>query len=291
MSLSTEENAAIAAAVLFGLFLIGTIANFRIIKFKVYLLSGLSCFLRVIGFSFRAAFYKTLRDLQPNSDYQAVAIVFMMAGFGISVAVLVLIMGVWYKNSAPTSRPPFANQVNFSVLIRWLILPIIVFGPILGICIVSLRYGVPTPSHLTSSKNIQEAATWGLLMCLIILLTSIVLATFYAFTASKRVSNPAATSADKLVGLTLACVSLLTMSSIFNTVAFYHPRYAINPDLYYPLVILPTLLELCIILYPKLMAKISLGSRYEDWVEEQKGPVQKLPLSESDLENKSEQSK
>ena len=50
---------------------------------------------RAIGFSFRAAFFKTVRNFAPNTDFQAVGIVFLMAGFGISLAVVVLIMGVW----------------------------------------------------------------------------------------------------------------------------------------------------------------------------------------------------
>ena len=95
------------------------------------------------------------------------------------------------------------------------------------------------------------------------------------------------------MGLALLCLSLLLFSGIFNTVVYYHPNYATNPDLYYPLVILPTLLELCILAVPRLMAKIGLGQRYEAWVEETHGggATGSLPVSESGSEGKSGKSK
>jgi hypothetical protein len=50
---------------------------------------------RTLGFSFRAAYLVSLGDGAPNTDFAAVDAALSAAGFGISLAVLSLIMGCW----------------------------------------------------------------------------------------------------------------------------------------------------------------------------------------------------
>ncbi len=77
-----------------------------------------------------------------------------MAGFAICYVVLILAMGCWFKNGAPM------QSMRRSIGVRWIILPIIVAGPIMGIAITVLRYAYPTPDHLETANQMREAALW-----------------------------------------------------------------------------------------------------------------------------------
>jgi hypothetical protein len=97
-----------------------------------------------------------------------------------------------------------------------------------------------------------------------ILLTSIITAATVAATRAAPRPSP-----DRLVAFPLAAVLLLDIAAIFNIVALYHPEFVTNPNLWYPLIAMPPMLELCLISWPRLLPRAALGSRYDAWLAEQ----------------------
>ena len=67
------------------------------------------------------------------------------------------------------------------------------------------------------------------------------------------------------MGLTLVCDLLVALATSFRVVGIYHPEFATNNNLFYTLVVLPQLAELCILCMPRLMARMSMAGRYEEW--------------------------
>ena len=63
----------------------------------------------------------------------------------------------------------------------------------------------------------------------------------------------------------LLCGCLLLISVTIRVVALYKPQYSNNPDLLYPLEMLPELLDMLILCIPRLMARIALGPVYTKW--------------------------
>lgn len=97
-----------------------------------------------------------------------------------------------------------------------------------------------------------------------IVLTGIIAAATGAAAKSAPRGSP-----DRLVAVALLAVLLLDIAAIFNVVALYHPDYTKNPSLWYPLVAMPPLIELCIMSWPRLLPRVAMGSRYDAWVVEQ----------------------
>ena len=105
-----------------------------------------------MGYSLRAQFFSDAAAGSPNNNYVAAFTVFLMAGFAISYAVVVLMMGCWFKNGAPL------RSMRHSIAVRWIILPIVVAGPFMGVAITVLRYAYPTPENFDTASTMREAA-------------------------------------------------------------------------------------------------------------------------------------
>lgn len=264
-----QESAAIAVACIFFLYLIGAVANFRLTKFRLYLLSSLSCVLRLIGFSFNASFYSKLAGGHPpDTAFSSVFFVLTSAGQAIAFAVHIIVMTCWFKNASKPAQPPYAAPLNMRILIRWLIFPFIVFGPILGICYVTLVFGYPSSSHTNTGNIIRHIATWGVWSCSLILITVIITCYASARTSPKRGNVDPALSKDKLILISIICCILLFISITFNVISTYHSKFVLNPDFYYPLIVLPALIEQLIITIPRLLAKIAMAARYDEFCQE-----------------------
>lgn len=117
--MGSDEAASVAVAVLFGLALIACVISKKTAGFRLYLLLGLSCALRCIGFATRAA----QLDQPTNTDLAAVSLVFRQAGYGISIAVLCILSGCYFKNARNEMRPPRSFPL-WSVGVRLLIAPV-----------------------------------------------------------------------------------------------------------------------------------------------------------------------
>eukprot|EP00887_Chlorella_sp_A99_P003495 scaffold7.g3495.t1 len=254
-----DENGSIVCATLFGVLTLACLFNFKLTRFKVYLLSGLSSAFRTIGYATRAASWAG--SASPNTDLLAPATVFAAAGFGIAVAVQTLVMGCWFKNADVASKPS-RSWPTLSVGVRLLIAPIVAFGPILGIAITALIYGVATEDSITTALRLRLAASWGLFGCTLVLLA---LEGYAVGTAARDSRASARRDPNKLVYLTFLCGCLLLFSLVFRVVCIYRPQYDTNPCLYYPLIALPQLLQLAICCVPRLMARMGMAARYEAW--------------------------
>ena len=158
-------SAGVVSAIFFVLQL-ACMANFKVFKFKAYLLLMLSCMFRGIGFALRAVY---LQGSGVDGDYRAASLAFTTAGFGISVAVLIIMMGTWWHN-APVGAHP-GRSMHLSVATRLVLLPaIIILGPIMGIIIASLIYGVATRSAISTALHMRTASTWGIFTVEVLLL-------------------------------------------------------------------------------------------------------------------------
>jgi hypothetical protein len=106
----------------------------------------------------------------------------------------------------------------------------------------------------------------GIFGALVILLAAVAFAAGVAVAARRRGPSPSpAADADALVLLALLWTSLGMVVIIFKVVGIYHMQFNTNPNLYFPLQVLPQLLALCIVSYPRLMARMGMGARYEEW--------------------------
>ena len=57
------------------------------------------------------------------------------------------------------------------------------------------------------------------------------------------------------------------LATIFRVVSIYHPRFADNPDLFYPLQVLPELLYVVALLWPNLMVHVGMAGNYDAFQE------------------------
>ena len=83
----------------------------------------------------------------------------VQAGFGISIAVLCILNGCYFKNADPRGSPP-KSFPHWSVGLRLLIAPVIVFGPIMGCAIAGLAYGVATPDAIDEANTLRKGSSW-----------------------------------------------------------------------------------------------------------------------------------
>lgn len=77
------------------------------------------------------------------------------------------------------------------------------------------------------------------------------------------------------VFVALLCALLMQLSSTFRVVGLFLPKFTANPTLYYSCVMLAELLELTIMSYPTLLARVAMAARYPEWQAAAlgKGPV------------------
>jgi hypothetical protein len=113
---------------------------------------------------------------------------------------------------------------------------------------------------LTRRARPASALAQGILGALLLLTALIAWA---AWTAAR----PAAPPADRLVGVTLALALVLAFVAILKSVALYEPQYNQDQALYYPLLVLPQLIELGALCWPRLLARLAMGARYVEWQE------------------------
>ena len=161
----TVASAAVVSAIFFILQL-SAIFNLKVFKFKLYWVLAMSCMFRGIGFALRAVY---LQGGGAAANYRAASLAFNAAGFGISIAALILMMGTWWHNTPVSARP--GRSTPLSVATRVVLLPsIIILGPIMGIVIAALLYGVATPSAMHTVMYLRKASTWGIFTVEVLLL-------------------------------------------------------------------------------------------------------------------------
>lgn len=262
-----NESAAIAVACIFAILLVGALVNFRITKFRLYLLSGMSTLLRLIAFSFNAAYHNDVgKGTPPNNNYFAIFFVLSGAGLTIAFTAQIIVLTCWFKNASEPSQPPFAKKLNLRIAVRWLIFPFITFGIILGVCYATLVYGYPTPSHLETASKLRLASSWAIFTNATLVTSVVSMAVYYSITSPQRGGKEPLVRQDRLILISLLCCLLLLIAVIFSLVAMYQPfKYARNPEFYYTLIVLPALIEQVIVTIPRLLARIALGAGYENF--------------------------
>lgn len=180
-----------------------------------------------------------------------------------------------FKNASEAAKPSFAKGMTLSIAVRFIILPIIVFGPISGIAVASLAYGAKTPDALAIASTWREASTWGLwgaalLLFLVILFGSVTMLHGWRTRSIEHL--------DMLILVSLFCSFWEVFASSSRVAALYHsdiqaanPISATNPALYFPLVVLPEFVELFTICIPRLLAKMGMAAKYPTWQAQQFG--------------------
>lgn len=78
---------------------------------------------------------------------------------------------------------------------------------------------------------------------------------------------------DMLIFLTLVCILLDIMAAGSRVADLYHPQVFLNPNLFFPLVVLPELLEVIILSVPYLCPQMALGAGYSKHMELAFGPA------------------
>ncbi|KAL4459072.1 hypothetical protein ABPG75_013937 [Micractinium tetrahymenae] len=257
---------AAAVSALFFCFVLGAGISFRLTRFRVYLLLGLSCIFRCIGYAVRAANIHSFSNAKAGT-YLALA----SAGYGVSLAVICLLLGCWWKNSDAGAR-----LRRLSVGSRLLIAPIIIFGPISGAVLAGLIYGDGSPGVMSHATTLRVAVTWGMLAVLIVLAIISLLGLLLAWRGQRALHRAAkgqpGLDPDMLILVMLAACGLLLLSASFRAAALYHQTLPDHDNILYPVQVLPELLEVLLLLWPTLMPRAALGRGFARWWAATHGP-------------------
>lgn len=225
----TVASASVVSAIFFSLTL-ACLVSFKRRKFRVYLLLGLSCLFRGIGYAVRSSNIHSPSDAKAGT-YLALA----SAGYGISLAVICLLHGCWWKNSEAGS-----HLRRLSVYTRLLIAPVIVLGPLCGVVLAGLIYGDGSPGVMQDADALRKAAGWGMLSILIVLMLISLFASWLAWRAQRAQQRNKGTSGGKLsidpdllVLVLVACCTLLLISASFRVASIYHNTLPLSDSTFY----------------------------------------------------------
>lgn len=94
---------------------------------------------------------------------------------------------------------------------------------------------------------------------------------------------------DGLIVLLLCCDVLLLWSAAASLASLTYPELPLNPNLQYPIMVLPELIVALVFASPTLAARIALGASYPEWRQQQAMPLsgQELGLADAAAAGKS----
>ncbi|GAX79544.1 hypothetical protein CEUSTIGMA_g6985.t1 [Chlamydomonas eustigma] len=237
------------------------ILNGKQTDFKLYIIMGVSSLLRGTGYAVCAG---TILRGSSNVGEAVIYSFFLNAGFGMCVAVASLLLGVWFKNASMKSKPP---QPHHWRMLCILFFPVaIISGPVLGIVQVVEIYGVGGLNQFSTAKMLRMASVTALLADTSV--SALIEISMFLMQLTSVRRERWATNSDKMVGIMAIASLLLLWSAAFRVRSTYvDPSLMVNERLYYPLQVLPELLQIMLWAVPGLMHRAGLGNGYEAWYE------------------------
>eukprot|EP00884_Botryococcus_braunii_P016714 jgi/Botrbrau1/3726/Bobra.0363s0011.1 len=250
-SLHGSVEAAIVVSFLFALGWCFCLANFGFTKYQRYFVQSISCLFRCIGFACRAAAIEHF-----SLGLYAASFAGAAAGFGISIAVLILVLADWVKH-ARLFKESSCKWIAYRAVIVFLPC-IIILGPISGIASAIITFGDFGASATRVGLHLREAAVYGMIS---ILGSIMVVAIIYLFLAFRHASrNPHEGHDDMMLGVLVGLGLILGIRGAAGAAALTHPIINAWETDFYTLQSLPELLELALVCIPTLLARIGKAS-------------------------------
>ncbi|KAL6760555.1 hypothetical protein V8C86DRAFT_2550679 [Haematococcus lacustris] len=152
----SQAGPAICAAVFF----IGAavcIRHARHTTYRLYAIMGLASIMRGIALSLRAASAKSGDSTVGKS---VIYFFFLAAGFGISIAISLLVLAGWIKNTAVEYKLPAVFRIALISMFPC----VIVLGPVLGIASAIEVFAISTPKSIDTGTSLRHASSIGMLI-------------------------------------------------------------------------------------------------------------------------------
>ncbi|KAI7838324.1 hypothetical protein COHA_007893 [Chlorella ohadii] len=258
LPLSSSLAAAIAFTAVYGLLSPWGYAYFGIWKYSPYLSSALGAGGKFTGFLLRSIFLV-------NHDINVIAAstVFITAGMSACTSAQAAVLSDWFKNARAARRLPFHERHPrvIPAICRLMSPAVLIFGPLIGVPAAILMYGVRTPDSINTAMRLRKWSAWGTLACLIVLSVCALLAMALAVMHHRAVGG---SRTPVLLALALlAQILLIEVSGAARVRALYQRTVSLNDHFYYPLIVLPELLQQLISLWPALLHKIGYAESYK----------------------------
>ncbi|GAB4816576.1 hypothetical protein N2152v2_003622 [Parachlorella kessleri] len=236
-------------------------------KYVPYLDSALGAGGKFMGFLFRAIVLEqyratgTLTRLDVN--LYAASTVFITAGMSSCTCALAGVLGDWFQNSNAASRLTFHQQHPkvLPAISKLLSIPVLIFGPGIGVPAAILMYGVRTPEAIEHAQRIRKWSTWGTIACLAVFLLLSLLAVVLAVCKPRDKAG----RGNPLVAIVLLCFVLLGISGATRIRSVYDTNIGLTDSLYYTLIVMPEVLQQLIMLVPTLLHRIGRADQYTGW--------------------------
>jgi len=259
------ENLAAAAVVsiVFLLMAVFCVRNSHMTHFRLYMVGGaLAATLRGIAYAIRAA---SILENESNSNENVVYMFFTGAGFGIANAIQALLVAGWLRNTLPAFKPAAFSRLRVGVI---LMLPVaIVFGPILGLAATLLVFGSGRgeADDLDTAASMRNASTVGLLVVASVVWLTALWGTLNSLATSQWHFNPKKYP-QQMISVILVSGGFLVWSAAYRLAIQYTDHtLATRERLFYPLNVLPELLQCFLWTVPTLMSRVHLSNRFQEW--------------------------
>lgn len=251
--------AAISLTAVYGLVCPWSYALFAIWKHASYLSSALGSGGKFTGFLLRSIFLSN-QDI----NVYAASTVFITAGMSACTSAQAAVLSDWFKNAAAAQQLGFHRRYPrvLPAVCRLMSIPVLVFGPGIGIPAAVLMYGVRTVESATHALQLRKWSAWGTLACLAVLAVLALLALVLSIRQHKSGSSRMPVF---LAGTTLLSVLLIEFSGAARVHALYDSSVTLDDHLFYPLIVLPELLQQLLTSIPTLMHRTAYAEQYRGW--------------------------
>ncbi|KAJ9531913.1 hypothetical protein QJQ45_003624 [Haematococcus lacustris] len=193
---------------------------------------------RGIALSLRAASAKSGDSTVGKS---VIYFFFLAAGFGISIAISLLVLAGWVKNTAVEYKLP----AMFRIALISMFPCVIVLGP---------------------GEWLLQRGTAGMLIIAGFSLLFAVVASVWTWVVRPPAPGTAKPAPQQMVLVAVLTTSLLAWSAAVRVGSnFEHPELGTDEKLLFPLQVLPEMLQLAIWCIPTLLARVHLSSRWQEW--------------------------
>ncbi|KAL4451729.1 hypothetical protein ABPG75_007391 [Micractinium tetrahymenae] len=254
--------ASIALTAVYGINSPYSYGLFGLWAYAPYLSSALGAGGKFLGFLLRSIFLSN-----HDMNVWAAATVFLTAGMSACTSAQAAVLSDWFAHSGAAQRLALHRRHPriIPAMCRLVSIPVLIFGPGIGVPAAVLMYGVKTVDSAHHAMTIRKWSAWGTLACLIVLTLFALLALVLAVLRCREAGAGASRAPELLAATTLASVVLIEVSGAARVRALYQPSVSLDDRLWYPLVALPELLQQLLACWPALLHRAGLADSYKGW--------------------------
>ncbi|KAL4421146.1 hypothetical protein ABPG77_000781 [Micractinium sp. CCAP 211/92] len=262
LPLGSSLAASIALTSVYGIISPYSYGLFGVWRYAPYLSSALGAGGKFTGFLLRSIFLA-------NHDINvwAAATVFLTAGMSACTSAQAAVLSDWFKHSSAAQQLDLHRRHPrlIPAICRLISIPVLVFGPGIGVPAAILMFGVQSPESVRHAMTIRRWSAWGTLACLTVLALFALLALVLAVMHRREAGPSASRTPELLASATLVSILLLEVSGAARVRALYQPSVNLDDHLWYPLIVLPELLQQLLACCPTLLHRAALADSYSGW--------------------------